>query len=187
MARTLADTEILRLPQAMSYFSIQTATSTSKWRYQKLLKLTLAWILIAALGWFGLRLIRAWVQEHEVLALRRIEGCRVKYAGEDRNPLDFLTRPPVLPPVSWPEALFGKHFVHRAEFVELPADRIDEAIAHIKRLPYLRKIEVYEVGVSVGNKSGLVAEKIRIAMPNVETVGFAFNTNLDDQRVRLPR
>ncbi|MFN9348927.1 MAG: hypothetical protein ACK6DQ_20240, partial [Planctomycetota bacterium] len=65
--------------------------------------------------------------------------------------------------------------------------RFDEAIAHIKRLPYLRKIEVYEVGVSVGNKSGLVAEKIRIAMPNVETVGFAFNTNLDDHRVRLPR
>ncbi|MFN6300889.1 MAG: hypothetical protein ACK42H_01720, partial [Planctomycetota bacterium] len=145
MARTFADTEILRLPEAMSYFSIQTATSTSKWRYQKLLKLTLAWILIAALGWFGLRLIRAWVQEHEVLALRRIEGCRVKYAGEDTNPLDFLTRPPVLPPVSWPEALFGKHFVHRDEFVEWPAARFDEAIAHIKQYGhnphYIQSIE----------------------------------------------
>ena len=171
----------------MSNLSIQATTSTSKWRYQKLLRLTLALILIAAFGWFGLRLIRAWVQEHEVLALRRIEGCRVKYAGEDMTALDFLTRPPLLPPVTWPEALLGKHFVHSAEFVEFPADRFDEAIAHIKRLPYLRKIEVYEIGVSVGNKSGFVAEKIRIAMPNVQTVGFAFDPNLDDHYVRLPR
>lgn len=92
----------------------------------------------------------------------------------------------MLPPVTWAEALLGKHFVHRAEFVELPADRFDEAIAHIKRLPYLRKIEVYDVGVSVGNKSRLVAEKIRIAMPNVKTVGVVFDPNVDDQIVRLP-
>ena len=35
--------------------------------------------------------------------------------------------------------LLGKYFVHRAEFVESPADRFDDAIAHFKRLPYLRK------------------------------------------------
>lgn len=150
------------------------------------MRLTLALFLIAAFGWFGLRLIRGWIQEHEVLALRRIEGCRVKYAGEDMTALDFLTRPPRLPPVTWTEALLGKHFVHRAEFVELPADRFDEAIAHIKRLPYLRKIDVYELGVSVGNESGAVAEKIRSEVPHVETDGFAFDPNLDDHIVRLP-
>jgi hypothetical protein len=170
----------------MSYLSIQTATSTSKWRYQNLMRLTLALILIAAFGWFGLRLIRAWIQEHEVLALRRIEGCRVKYAGEDMTALDFLSRPPRLPPVTWPEALLGKHFVHRAEFVELPADRIDEATAHLKRLPYLRKVEVYEYEVSVGDELGVGAEKIMSAMPSVKTDAVNFDPNLDDHIVRLP-
>ena len=169
----------------MNYLSIQTATSTSKWRYQNLLRLTLALLLVAAVGWFGLRLARAWIQEHEVLALRRIEGCRVKYVGEDRTVFDFL-KTPLLPPVTWPEALLGKHFVHRADFVELPAHRADEAIPHMKRLPYLRVIEVFESEDSVGDKVDVGARKIRNAIPNVETFTVEFDFSLDD-RIRLHR
>jgi hypothetical protein len=155
-----------------------------------LLRKLLGLLLIVLVGWFSLRLYRSWVQEHEVLALRRVGNCEVFYDGKDVDYLGFLNPQNSLPPVTWIEAIFGKHLVHRAELVWLPADRVDEALVHIKRLPYLRKVEVHAMGdsievdpVEVNLEEGV--SKIRDALPKVETRSVVWQTGVECQR--LPR
>ena len=164
-----------------------TPTTSLSWinRHRFRLKVTLLLLLTAPCGWFGMRLTRGWIQERAVLDLQRIKNCRVRYEGEDVNHLEFLQKN-TEPTVTRMEASLGKHFVYRAEFLELPADQVDEAISCMKKLPYLRKVEVYDFVGGDGNKLEIAAETIRNAMPNVETVAVHYDLNIDSHVKRLP-
>ena len=137
-------------------------------------------LLVAAApgGWLGLRIVRAWKQEQEVLALRRIDGCQVAYDGEDVFVVKFFDKPPPLPPVTWTEALLGKDFVHRAGTVGLPANRVDEVMPHLERLPYLRRVVVLKTDGSPEKEVEVAAKRIENTMPGVETVMLEFDFNI---------
>jgi hypothetical protein len=170
----------------MKHASTQRRSLSSKKWYRYRYAIVLLLLLAAALfGWTGLRVLRAWEQAREVFAIRTIEDCQVVYDGE-RFSAERHRASSAPPPQTLPESLLGKDLFHRAGTVRLPADRVDEALPHIKRLPYLQRIEVHKYGDSDGDILQEDAEKIRSAMPNVETVVAGFDRNLDD-RIRSHR
>jgi hypothetical protein len=153
------------------------------WLQQIFPRLVMSLLIVVASGWFGVRLYRSWVQERAVIALRGIDDCKVSYDTTEVEHLDFLKPQNSLPPVTWIEAIFGKHFIHRAELVQLPVDRVDEALVHIERLPYLRKVEVYALGDPIAGNLDIGASRIRNALPSVETIAVSYNFNTEYDRI----
>lgn len=139
-------------------------------------------LLLAAVpgGWLGLRIARAWRQGQEVLAIRKIEGCQVTYDGEVSLGFAFGGDRPPLPPSTWSEALLGKNFVHRAGTVELRANRVDEVMPHLERLPYIRRVLVTKADDSPQEQVEAAVDKIKNAMPELETLMLEYDFEIDD-------
>jgi hypothetical protein len=132
-------------------------------------------------GWLAARMEKAWRQGKEVRAIRGIEGCEVAYDGEDVFDVRIFDKPPPLPPVSWTESLLGKNFVHRAGTVGVPAARVEEALPHLTRLPYVRRVRVLQTSDCSEEQVGAAAKKIRQALPDVDTIMLAFDFNIGDK------
>ena len=148
----------------------------NKWyRY----RYTIAFLFLltgAICSWTGLRVVRGWRQASEVLAIRTIEDCRVIYDGE----FFFAERHPdscVSSTKKWPEALLGKDLFHRAGTVRLPAKRVDEAMPHLMRLPYLRLITVCKSDNNSMNEVDLAVKRIGQAIPGLEDIMVEMNLN----------
>lgn len=154
---------------------------SKKWYRYRYAIVLLVLLTTAICGWTGLRVVRAWKQAHEVLAIRTIADCRVIYDGEnffaERHPESSApgTR-------KWPEALLGKDLFHRAGTVRLPANRVDEALPHLKCLPYLRLVAVSKSDSKsrkeVATKEvDLAIKRIGQAIPGLEDVVIEMNLN----------
>jgi hypothetical protein len=163
----------------MEHASIQLVSSPSKKWYRYRFATVLPLILTVAIcGWTGLRVARAWKQSREVLAIRTIEGCRVIYDGETF----FAKRHPessISPSKKWPESLFGKDLFHRAGTVRLPANRVDEAMPHLKRLPYLRMVAVSRNESISKEEVGVAIKRIGQAIPELENIMVEFDFKLE--------
>ena len=150
--------------------------------YQHRLRLTLAFTMLIAVpaAWFALRMQAALRQKEEVQAIQKVQGCQVAYDGEDVFELKFFDKIPPLPPVTWAESLLGKHYVHRAGTVGVPAARVHEILPHLKRLPYLRRVVILKTEDSTQEQVGAAAAKIEHDVPGLETVLLEFDFNIKD-------
>jgi hypothetical protein len=107
----------------------------------------------------------------------------VTYDGDVAYTFAFGGEKPPLAPVTWTEALLGKNFVHRAGTVELHANRVDEVMPHLERLPYLRRVFVAEADDSPQEQVEAAADKIKNAMPELETVMLQYDFEIGDNVV----
>jgi hypothetical protein len=150
--------------------------SSKKWYRYRYAIVHLLLLTVAICGWTGLRVVRAWKQANEVLAIRTIEDCRVIYDGEfffaEHHPESSVsgTR-------KWPEALLGKDLFHRAGTVRLPANRVDEALPHLKRLSYLRLVAVSKSDGKSREEVDLAVKRIGQAIPGLEDIMVEMNLN----------
>lgn len=153
--------------------------TSNKWYRYRYAIVILLLLTVAISAWTGLRTVRAWRQADEVLAIRAIEDCRVIYDGEfffaehHRESSGSGKK-------KWPEALLGKDLFHRAGTVRLPANRVDEALPHLKRLPYLRLVAVSTSDNDSRKEVDRAVKRIGQAIPRLEDI--MVEMNLDDQQ-----
>lgn len=136
--------------------------------------------LVACIGmsWPALRMQRAWRQKEAVQALQKLDFCDVTYDGKDVyepiSVLDLSERFPD-PPLTWAESLFGKDFVHRAETVGVPYSQVDEAVPHLRRLPYLRSVFVLGLDDISDDRLEAVTKQVQKEVPAAEVVRLRFD------------
>ncbi|MFM7517280.1 MAG: hypothetical protein ACKO3V_10070 [Pirellula sp.] len=76
-----------------------------------------------------------------VSAIEAIGNSRVVYDGEDFS-VESHRNASGVQSESWSETLLSKDLFHRAGTVILPVDRVEEAMPYMKRLPYLRMVQI---------------------------------------------
>lgn len=161
----------------MKHASTQRLSLSSKnwYRYRYAIVLLLL-LTVAIFGWTGLRVLRAWEQAREVLAIRTIEDCQVVYDGETFS-AERHRASSAPPPETIPESLLGKDLFHRAGTVRLPADRVDEALPHLKRLPYLRLVVVARSNSKSKNDVEFAVKRIGEEIPGLENIMVEMDLN----------
>jgi hypothetical protein len=163
----------------------ETRPRGSRRLFQFSLRTLLVFQLLACIGmsWPAFRMQRAWRQKEAVQALRKLDFCDVTYDGKDVYQTRFVFGldelfPP--PPLTWAERLFGKDFVHRAETVGVPCSLAEEAIPHLRRLPYLRKVFVLGLDNISDDQLETVAEQVQKEVPAAEVLRLRFDFRTGD-------
>jgi len=156
-------------------------------------------------SWFGLKVQRARQQKNAFAALKKMTDCTFYYDrygwvtvtnadGQQWRcncdvhgcPWDLdlcMASPQPTAWEKWAGSLFGEHFVRHIVTVELPSERIDEAIPLLKQLPDLRAVLIRpNINIVDGHdvtEVDATVERVKHAMPTVDVVGIRYDLNLN--------
>lgn len=162
----------------------------------------LVFVLSLGMSWFAWKLRQANAQGEATDAIMAIPGCVVFYdrqgwmkhgSGYYNCDIDgcpwYLVG---LEPERGIRDLFGEHFGRRVVTVELSLGHFSDAIPHVKRLPYLKKIKVLSPDTQHDEQLDSAVEVIRRSFPGVEVWGVELDLSFDlappdESSSRVPR
>jgi hypothetical protein len=98
---------------------------------------TMLFVTLLLALWLGFHCERVRKQREAVRALEETE-CSVDYEDGPGASGDAYSD------ATWADSFFGNDFLHRAVYVSLEARGVEKALPHLKRLPHLQTVDVFE-------------------------------------------